>query len=141
MEYDKEMRNMQLVFKTMVERLQSKHITDENVLAKEKHEALKVNEYKELYKMEKIKREEEEHNREYIRQEKLEEHKKQEKQEALRQEKLFIETEKTIAQKEKQFKLIQKETLLQKVEDLPGVMDYYTRMENFLEGEIGSMQH
>lgn len=39
----------------------SKHIADENLLNRENSEALKVNKYKELYKMEILKKEEEQH--------------------------------------------------------------------------------
>ena len=42
----------------------SKQISDENFFKKEKCAAIVVNKYKELYKMEKIKREEEEAERE-----------------------------------------------------------------------------
>lgn len=83
-------------FKYLLQDYDSKALTHKNILNREKGEALQVNQYKELYKMEKIKREEEENDLEKEWEMRREEEKQLEKQERIRQEELRIKTEKII---------------------------------------------
>lgn len=62
----------------------SKYIADENYFEKEKRQAEQVKRYKELYKMEMIKKEEEENDREKERQGRREQIAKSEKQEKIK---------------------------------------------------------
>lgn len=60
--------------KTVFNKHDSNYLKEKNVLEREKQEALQINQYKELYKMEKVKREEEEHEKDRERQLKKDEY-------------------------------------------------------------------
>lgn len=130
---------MQINFKGVIDTYDSAYMNEKNILEREKHDALQINKYKELYKMEKIKREEEEMDKEKDLQVKKEEQEKHEKQERIRQEQLRIKTEKEIEVKEEEFKMIQKETLVKKVDQLPQYMKDYVYDQEYLKKEIADM--
>ncbi len=60
LEYERKIKLMENDFREHEVLFENKHVTDEHLLAREKSEALKINEYKEFYKMEMLKRNEEE---------------------------------------------------------------------------------
>jgi hypothetical protein len=88
----------------LVEKHESQALTTKNTLDKEKQDALVVAKYKEIFKMEQYKKDEEEYDREKEREVKKEEIRRQEKMERKRQEELKIMTEKKIEDKEEEFK-------------------------------------
>lgn len=70
-EYFREIRLMESDFKEQMDKQDSKHISDAYFLAREKHEALDIAKYKELYKMEQLKKEQENKVHEQHKKEKL----------------------------------------------------------------------
>ncbi|CDW74957.1 UNKNOWN [Stylonychia lemnae] len=136
LEYEREIRIMENDFLIHERHYSSKQISDENFFRKEKNAAIVINKYKELYKMEKIKREEEEAEREKDKQHKRDQQVRVEKQEKIKQEKLRIETEKIIEDKEEEFKRIQQHTMVQGVEQLPQYMTDYEIGQDYLKNQI-----
>ena len=116
LEYVREMKMMEKDFKQYVSQFESLFLNERNLVERENKEALETNQYKELYKMEIMKREEEHMERERGRRMGREEQKNAEVQERIRQEQLRIETEKDIGRKEEDFKKIQMETLVKKID-------------------------
>eukprot|EP00347_Sterkiella_histriomuscorum_P022478 403338339 len=140
LEYEREIRIMENDFKDHEIKYQSKYISDENFFNKEVKQAHEVKKYKELYKMEMLKKEEEESEKEKEKQQRRDAQINSEKQEKIKQEQLRIETERVIEEKEEEFKRIQKETMVQNVEELPQYMRDNEAGQYYLKNQIGEIQ-
>jgi len=140
LEFEREIRLSELVFQEHEKRFVGERAANANELHREKSEALRVNEYKELYKMEMLKKEEEQREKELERHMVHEELVQKEKGERLRQEQLLIETLKTIEDKEEDFKQIQQATLLQHVGQLQHYVTNHEEGQNYLSQQIEFVQ-
>lgn len=84
---------------------ESKAMTKDKILEREKKEALQTNTYKELYKMEKLKGEEEEEDRERKREARMHAAAEIERRKLASEERKRIERQQRIENKEEEFKM------------------------------------